>query len=353
MTAQPGFHRRPLLVALVLLSTLTTAAAVPVAPVDPGARMLDEDAAGEYWDVSVTFTGGAFFFVRFWITNEGPGAHTGVVMGYFLQPGGKRTDFKFGRQADRWTLGGGGRYLQIATATLDLRGPDGRLEVDTDKHGVLRVFLRFAMTPDLQPLCARRGDDAGFDVLRLGAEVKGLAWVEGMTTPLIAKGFIDVTHGWSAQSEIDYLARRVEVSGRDDDLAFYAVAAESPAGERDGCVAVTRKGAPLLQANVAMATHGIAALDQIETDYPVPAELRFTGEQLELTVSSQRELLRVNPLNIVPQPFRALLSLRSSPRRIWTEASWHLRSPAAEGRPAIDASGTGVTSLTFPNPWRK
>jgi hypothetical protein len=270
-------------------------------------------------------------------------------MGYFLSSDGTRTDFKYGRTADKWTRADGGRYLQIASAILDLREPDGRVEVDTEKYG-MKVFLRFSMTPAAQPTCAHRGEADGFDVLRLGEEVHGLAWVEGMTTPLSAKGTVDITHGWSTRSEIDYLRRRIEVSGSNGEFSFYAASVESPTGERRDCVAIRRSGATILQADAAATTSGTTALDGAEAAYPVPAALSFRGAELQLDVTPQRQLLRVNPLDIVPQPFRALLALRSSPRRVWTEASWRLKVAAAPGRPSIDASGSGLAALSFTNP---
>ena len=145
------------MVAVAVVALTATARAVeptPVASVDPGARMLEGSSAGEYWDVSATFTGGARFFARYWVTNEGPGTHTGVAMGSFVGADGSVANFQYARDRGSWLLGAGGRYVQIASAVLDLREPSGRIEIDTDKYG-LKIYLRFNMERAPRPLCAR------------------------------------------------------------------------------------------------------------------------------------------------------------------------------------------------------
>ncbi len=353
MSRNPRFRLRRWGTALALAANLAAAASgaepPPGAPVDPAARMRDEGAAGEHWDVTAHLEGGAYLFARFWVTNEGPGLHTGVAMGTFLGPGGERADYKYGRDPARWTLAAEGRFIQIASAVLDLREPDGRVEIDTDKYG-LKIFLRFPMVRAPRPICARRGERDGFDVLRLGAEVGGIAWVKGMNDPLTARGTVDVTHGWSSASEIDEVQRRVELSARADDLALYASAVVAPGGERADCIAIARDGAVIFESRAA-AEIAAASVAYGESDYPVPARMRFADGQVELEAAPERLLLRVNPLEVVPQPFRAILGLRSQPRRIWSDSAWSLRLGAAAGRPAIAASGRGVTSVIYTNPW--
>jgi len=312
--------------------------------------MLEGSSAGEYWDVSATFTGGARFFARYWVTNEGPGTHTGVAMGSFVGADGSVANFQYARDRGSWLLGAGGRYVQIASAVLDLREPSGRIEIDTDKYG-LKIYLRFNMERAPRPLCARRTSAGGFDVLRLAEEVEGILWVKGMTLPLAAKGSIDITHGWSSRSEIDEVHRRIDASGRDGDHSFFAASVAAPGNEGSRCVVVVRGGETIYESNTVKAEIDAAPLGGTEGNYPAPATVRFHDEQLALEVTLQRQLLRINPLDIVPQPFRTLLGLRSRPRRSWSESAWKLRLGAAAERAELDQRGAGSVAVTYTNPW--
>jgi hypothetical protein len=318
----------------------------PLGAADPAARMLAGDAAGEYWDVRARFEGGAYFVARFWVTNEGPGAQTGVAMGSFLAADGGRADFRYGRERSRWTLAGAGLYVEIASAVLDLRPPVGRVELDTNRQGI-KVYLRFPIADSPPALCARRDQAGGFDVLALAAPIDGLAWTKEMGAPLAARGTIDVTHGWDARSEIELLHRRIEIAARDDDVTVYASVLAAPDGTRRACAAVMRGDTLLYE------SRGVAVDVAREGDeaYPVPVRIAFTDPRIELVVEPQRPLLGVNPLEVVPQPFRSLLGLRSRPWRTWSEGTWHLRLAGAEGRAPLDRRGGAVTEVSYTNPW--
>ena len=48
---------------------------------DPASRLPDRSNASEYWDLYAHFETGERIFVRFLITNEGPGERAGVTIG--------------------------------------------------------------------------------------------------------------------------------------------------------------------------------------------------------------------------------------------------------------------------------
>lgn len=350
--APDGLAARIALITLLLAGA--AAAAPPIEPpvaideVDPAARMLDGDGAGEAWDVSARLEGGSHFFVRFWITNEGPGSHTGVAMGYFVGSDGRVTRFQYGRTRDRWQSSERGRFLKVASAVLDLRGPSGSVEIDTDKGG-MKIYLRFDIPNALAPICAWRDGKSGFDVLRLQNDVDGTAWIKGMAKPIAARGTVDITHAWGDASEIDTVLRRVDASGRDGDVAYFATSVRPPGvgAVARSCVAVVDGGDVVYESREA-AVEEAAPLAATERDYPMPSRLAFRDDALQLTVEPARELLRVNPLEIVPQPFRTLLSLRSAPRRAWAEGHWQLRLDQKGA--AIERRGNGVTAVTYTNP---
>jgi len=325
----------------------------PLAPdvvVDPSARLLDGGSAGETWDVSASFTGGFRFFVRFWVTNEGPGSHTAIAMGYFVRPDGRIAQFRYGRTRNHWRSGAAGRFLKVASAVLDLRAPSGAVEIDTNRGG-MKIYLRFDIPPVLPPLCARRGADAGFDVLRLQQHVEGIAWVAGMAAPIAANGSIDITHTWGAASEIDTVLRRIDAAGRKGDLAFFATASVPPndRGHATSCVAVVDGGKRIYESQTTTVEVAATPLDGTAGGYPVPSHIAFHTDDLELTVRPSRELLRVNPLDTVPQPFRLLLGLRSSPRRAWTEASWQLDLRTGKNHKVRKRDDHGLAAVGYTN----
>lgn len=350
--ARDGVAARIALCGLLLASAPAAARATDppasIDAVDPAARMLDGDGAGEAWDVSARLEGGSHFFVRFWVTNEGPGSHTGVAMGYFVAADGRVTRFQYGRTRDRWQSGAGGRFLRIASAVLDLRAPSGSVEIDTNKGGV-KIYVRFDIPDAPPPICAWRDGKSGFDVLRLRSDVDGTAWVEGMAKPIAARGTVDITHAWGVASEIDTVLRRVDASGRDGDVAFFATSVTPPGkgAVARSCVAIV-DGGDLVYESRDAAVEEAAPLMATERDYPMPSRLEFRGDALQLTVEPARELLRVNPLEIVPQPFRTLLALRSAPRRAWAEGSWQLR--VDQQGADVNRRGTGATAVTYTNP---
>lgn len=330
----------PLCVALGLLLP-SAVEAVESRRVDPAARLPKSDGGGEAWDVAAQFEDGARFFLRLWITNEGPGDRTGVVTGYLVRPDGSLHDVKYGREKGDWVLAGGGRYLEIASGVLDLRPPTGRVEVDSNKYG-RKIYLRFPMPAEPTGPC---GSD-GFEVVRLGSEVDGLYWVKGMQEPQAARGILSVTHHWSETSEIDAVARRMEFAGRAGDVDVMAISSRSPSGAELNCVAAVRDGKILHEARGATATLAPPAAGG-DGKYPLPSAIAFAGTGIHLHVTPGRELVRANPLDFVPQPFRALLSMRSQPRRISTDTTFRLRLDGGK-----EAQGKGVATVTYTNPFK-
>ncbi len=61
-------------------------------------------------------------------------------------------------------------------------------------------------------------------------------------------------------------------------------------------------------------------------------------------------LLEDDPFEALPGPFRFLLSLKASPRRVWAESPYELRLGAPDAGAASVVEGSGITSVTFPNP---
>jgi hypothetical protein len=70
-----------------------------------------------------------------------------------------------------------------------------------------------------------------------------------------------------------------------------------------------------------------------------------------MVATLRREYLRWDPLEILPQPFRLLLSLQGSPRRVWADADIELTRRNGDGMgEGSTVKGTGVGVVTFARP---
>ena len=87
--------------------------------------------------------------------------------------------------------------------------------------------------------------------------------------------------------------------------------------------------------------------------YPIPTRLQIRGKDVEGTIETGPILVRANPLENIPQPFRFLLSFKMNPRRVWTRSSFELTLRVAPDLPAIALKGSGVTTVTYLNPLPK
>ena len=76
--------------------------------------------------------------------------------------------------------------------------------------------------------------------------------------------------------------------------------------------------------------------------YPVPGQLLIRDDRITLDIRVERLLLRTDPLDVVPQPFRLLFSLKIAPQWVWADASFHVRlsggPPARPSKRTVRAS---------------
>ncbi len=314
---------------------------------DPAARLLSASAATEYWDLTARFESGHSLLARFLITNEGPSPHYGVGMGHLLLPDGRAVPFRYGRQRPKWTLSSDGLSMKVASSALDLHAPVRQFALDSDKSGV-KVLLQFPVSgAAVWPDGASNGEPF-FDVVQMPAPVEGTIWLQGMAAPLPVRGTIALTHTWMNGSEPGLTQRRIEVFCRDGDVALYATELVTPAGARRRWAAVTRAGALVRQSQAIDLALG-AARAAGDDAYPLPDRLQWRDAALSADIRPAQLLLQANPLDIVPQPFRLLLSFKSKPQRLWADAACDLTLAAAGGA-ALAQRGRGTVAATYLNP---
>ncbi len=293
------------------------------------ARLSPADAAMEYWDVTAWLDSGERVVARFLVTNQGPGDRTGAAVGHVVLADGRAQAFKWGRRRDAWTLGVDGRRLEIGKAVLDLSGPALVLTVKSKKRGVdLRLEIERAtisITPgnEVVPPTAVRGRIGSTDVTGSGA----------------------VTHTWMDRAESDVLRRRDEVFARAGDTALYLSIVTLTDGRQEETVVLQRGDQGSIRGDAAVVDLS-GPLVGSDPDYPVHSTWAVEVARARVTATLEREWLRMNPLDILPQPFRFLLSLGGRPQRVWADA----RVRVTRGARPETIELRGVTASTFARP---
>lgn len=340
-----GRWRRAALLAGAALLAVPIAGADAPTPVrgSAAARLPEGDSASEYWDLTARFESGDTLLVRFLITNQGPGAHTAIAQGYLIRPDGRVVPFINGREAGRWALSDDRLAIDIGSSELDLRGPVRRFAVDNDKRGV-KIHLSLPVRRPPLWSAARDGPDDALDLLQLSDEVSGTIWVRGMAAVEPVRGRATLTHGWWNRGHEELARRQIEFFGLGQAFGVYFTDVLPPAGAPRRWLVVARD-AGVEQRDGGELTLG-APLGGAG-DYPLPRTLAIASGGIEARIDVERELVRVDPFDVIPQPFRFLLSLRSKPMRIWAAATCTLAGP--EGGAAA-AAIPGVVAISYANP---
>jgi hypothetical protein len=343
--------RLALVLGVVLLAVAASAGdAAERSRGNPAARLAKGGSATEYWDVTATFASGHFLCARFLITNEGPGDQTGVGMGRLVGPNGEVKEFQYGREASRWSVSPDGLTIRVASSILDLHGPRRRLTIDSGKRAI-KIAVEFAADGETVWSEEPKGWEHRLEIVQMPTLATASIWVGGMSAALDTTGTVAVTHAFMDRNEASLLVRRLEIFARQGDRALYVADMTRPDGRRWQWMAFSRAGAVLARReDFAVAAEDAPGL-RGEAGYPLPRSIRFEGAGLAGSVRVERELLRTNPLAIVPQPFRFLLSFRSAPRQVWAEAhvAVGLDRPAEEGD-ALALDGAGVLAVHYLNP---
>jgi len=340
-----GRWRRGAVLATALTLAVAAAGSAPPTPRrgDAAARLSAASAASEYWDLTARFETGQTLFVRFLITNQGPGAHTAIAQGYLVLAGGRVVSFKNGREAGKWTLSGDRLSIDIGSSELDLRAPVRRFAVDNDKRG---VKIHLSLPVQGPPLWseARDGPDDRLDLLQVAGEASGTIWLQGMAAVESVRGRAALTHTWLNRSHAELARRQIEFFGFDEQGGVYFSDVLPVAGASRRWTVVTRGAAVEQQSGGELE---IGPPLGGARDYPLPSALTIRAGALAARIDVRRELVRVDPFEVIPQPFRFLLSMRSKPMRIWASATW---TPlAADGSPAPPAID-GVLAVSYADP---
>jgi hypothetical protein len=329
------------------LIALPLLAAAPAPRGDPASRLADTGAASEYWDLVALFDSNHKLFARFMITNEGPGKHTGIAYGHFVEPDGTTWFFRNGRREGRWNLGPRGLLLEVGSSVLDLTSRPYALRVHKKKQGV-DIDLHF--TPDGPAVwdAEEDGEAPSVDLLATAAPIEGSVWFRGMPAPVELSGRVGWTHTWMDRSEPDLALRRIDFFSLRGERVIYLRDFEAPDGSRSRWLAIARAGEILYQSNdFELSTSGRSNA-QSSPEYPVPATLRIRGQEVAGEIRLGVGLIHHDPMEDIPQPFRFLLSFKMRPHRVWTNSSFEVTLKS--GSDPVKIRGSGIVAVTSLNP---
>jgi hypothetical protein len=313
----------------------------------PVSRISDGPTASEYWDLEAIFEGNHRLFVRFLITNEWPGDALATVVGHFVWPDGRISPFRNGRLPGNWTLGEGGRWLEVGGSRLDLSSSEFALDVAKKKAGV-QIHLRM-QTPERASVGPEL-PGIGIDVLALAAPTEGTVWFRGMAEPLRVRGHTGITHTWADRRESERFVRRIDFFGRDGALALYLGESLAPDGTRAQVLTVEKEGRTILDVTEITVSHGEEKTSDLGVGYPVPKQLSLSGSKVSGGIHLNRLLVRHEPFQDLPLPFRILLSSAAHPQRAWMDSRFEVRIEQGPSSKSLRAQGFGFTSVSFTNP---
>jgi hypothetical protein len=306
-------------------------------------RLSPVTTATEYWDVTAWLDSGERVVARFLVTNQGPGTQTAAAVGHVVLANGDTLPFKWGRLRDAWTLDPDRGRLKIAKAALVLRPPTIVVSVRSPKHG---VELRLEIDRPRAPISIR-SLSPGYPI-----DVALPAPAHGEISGRSVRGVGAVTHTAVEATEAEIIARRVEVfASGDGGLGMYVVELTLADGTRKSAAYVAR-GATIVAADPITLERWSALPAGGDARYPLPAEWSGKTAALLFQVAIGRELLRMNPLDLLPQPFRLLLSLGARPQRVWADARVTLDFGEDGEGPADPTEIRGLVAATFAQPER-
>jgi len=351
MSARSRHRRRlgaGLVTALILVLAWPLLAATPITRGDPRSRIPDTDEASEYWDLVADFESGHALFARFLITHEGPGRNTAIAYGHFVEPDGTTWPWHNGKREENWRLESGGRVLDVGSSELYLDGPPHRLLVKKLKKSA-GIHIDLSIAADGPPGFGA-GEPGGMDVdlLASAAVARGTVKLQGRSGKLALAGRAGLTHSWMAKSEPDLSQRRLDFFSLHGDTVLYLREDTAPDGSRKGWLRVARGGESLFETGDFSLTGTGTSAAPGDPGYALPARLALRSSQVEGEIEIGAGLLHHDPMEIIPQPFRFLLSLKMRPLRVWTKSPFDVSFRT--GADPVRIRGSGITVVTFLNP---
>jgi hypothetical protein len=375
---------------LTVWTTLAFADAEPTpGPLpDPSVRLLEGDGASEYWTLYIELESGHRISQRFLLTNAGPGDHTAVAVGHLIEPGRAPYRYENGRRRSRWTLSEDRLFMDIAASHLDLHRPKGQLLITKDDIEI-RLSFDFSKS-DLSASVPRQRlpDGLAIDILAVAAPTTGSIHAPWMDAPLAANGRTWMAHTWSEQAEASLLDRRIDLYASDGAKSFYGLQLRKGDSYRSHFYLGRDRSDRIIESRIndreIWLEPSRPSGKESSSSYPLPGGFTVSGEKTG-RITLDKEWLRFDPLDVIPNPFRWFIRRVTRPQEVWADAEFdvtlwmaseapsHLPSDANDSRSrdqkrsnaetrakrqaerenekgSATSSVTGVASITFMNP---
>ncbi len=317
---------------------------------DPSARLPEGKKAWEYWDLVAEDESGYRIFARFMVTNVGPGSRNAVVMGHVAAPDGRIYSWDDGDIERDWTLAQDRLQLDIGGSRLTLRDSMYRLEVAKPD---MRMDLNFAPLAGVPLVGSASNLPFNTEVLALSSRIEGrMGHPDEPDGTVPVNGLAAFTHSWGSEPEHDSILRRFDLVSMKDGLGFYVLDVTSSKKERNRWLLITRENEIVrLTSRFELETAGHAP-DHREKRYWVPGKFQLNGDGLSGEAETTAVEVVINPLKIIPQPFRFFIGLNMKPHRVWASAKVDVTVDSGAGAPLhVDSNGTLVT--TFLNSYKR
>lgn len=297
-------------------------------PPPPGiaARELEGGSASQAWDFAAKLESGHFLFVRFLITNAGPGDFNAAAVWHVVEPDGGIREFRNGRRKREWTLEDSGYRLRVGSSLLTLRGPEQGLSID---KGKVQIHFRFQLPARFEDEVSTGSQWLG--LVSLATPLEGSIWYRGMETPVATRGWTVITQ--SFENRAGAALRRFEFLSFERGQALFVSEVLDDAGTRH---AWAWFGAP---GELVRSDAVVVCTSSSRDAYPRPDRLLATIPAGRVVVEVEEPFLRYDPLSALPKAFRTVLAWFQSPQRQWAWGTYGINGTSKHRR--------GVARLTF------
>ncbi len=320
---------------------------------DPGyfaARLLPGEFASERWELFARFDSGHLLVAQFLVTNMGLGDRNAVALGYLVGPGGEVRRFRNGRREGRWKLSPDRLRMEVGSSVLDLGAEVQRLQVQKRR---IRLDLRFRCRGPAHRWDQKEGMPYTLVLLDLAAPIEGTLWVKGMKERLRVYGRVALTHSWMDRAESQLLLRRLEFFSLQEQGSLYLADFLTSQKTCLRWVVIQQGGRRVLKSlePITLSFEGKAE-GASRLDYAVPGALRWEGPGIQGHADLREVLLRYNPLEDLPQPFRFLVQLKMRPHWVWIRSPFEVSFKPRPDSHSLRIRGVGITLVSFSQPLR-
>lgn len=312
---------------------------------DPSARLLDGDEATESWTLFFELASGHRISQRFLLSNAGPGKHNAVAVGHLVEPGRAPYRYVNGRRRARWTLSDDRLFFDIAASHLDLHRPEAELRISKDDIEIQLFFAMPAAGPSAAVAAERLPGGYHVEALAVASPTRGTLRAPWMEAPIETTGRAWLVHTWLDDQEADLLARRIELYAYDADrkTSFYGIHLRGNGDWESGWGMIVGADGRIIESAINVPARWVERPAESrgggDAPYAPPGGFEVHEGPFSGPITLAREWLRFDPLEVIPQPFRWFVRMRSKPQEVWADARIGVSLSPASPYPPLPRTG--------------